>query len=934
MPTTSASTQPQYGELTNAQEQQATALAVQLSDCSYKVRQAAQAKLVDMGSPVVPLLQRLVEGSDAEAALRIQDILRRYRYLSSGVLVTWVDPAGTAAKAGILAGDVIVKIDDIEVASAVAVNPQYMYSPTALIYNQVPRVYQLRRQGQSLTVQAPAGQFGINIADWDNAVGSKAKLLAFGAFYAGVLNQAYPLLKQVQGELNRDELYALAGVAENALDHQFAIGVYRQAADGQDEPYPFKAVPAINVRGPICSQVRAQVTSLHTAWLMEKWRKNQVPAGDFAQWLLGPGHNLPLARKVAATKTPRPENTGESNQQWHNLVLARMKIAMYDRDWNTVISNLSDHLCPATANVALRAAIEKMDYDKVCELGLYLAKDCQASAASADNAGCILALAALWLADRNDLADKLVAELKKLEPAILEKLAASPEADATEIPALDAKTLPLLEQLASSQPTPEFIKRMHRRWARFPDLTSTKWSALNAKYAPQPGRGGVMQMGFYDQRLQTVDPTLIWCRLGQYDNQALQQLSPVVVTNNYYPANMYGLPDAPRNALAIRWLKERENAKRLTGDWAQLSGTMTVSAGLEKDSHWAVRWDGQVFYVDPEGKITKYDGIEPNTFNDFIRTGSVMAFPSGTIYVCDSQVYLLDDKLKRWAPTFAAPCWAGGVRNPQNPYNSAIIPGWDMWNTPAAPPALKYLLANYGAAPGREMTASGTGLVGCRCWLFNGGIAISADEKTGEVTDFSRQIATLAHKDKPVKVYRIMTLVDKPAPATGDRPAQPPDPAAPVAKVTKNLDVASATGPAGVSTSQPQPAIVPLARLFIATDCGLWMMDPQGKLSRIELGNSSDLPVAIMDWPQKEDRIYVGITPQFLSAPDGGGQAFELDPLTGKATLTGGLCTQSADNAYFVLNDPANPRRMDYALTAIYTSSHKAPATSQKAKSE
>jgi hypothetical protein len=123
------------------------------------------------------------------------------------------------------------------------------------------------------------------------------------------------------------------------------------------------------------------------------------------------------------------------------------------------------------------------------------------------------------------------------------------------------------------------------------------------------------------------------------------------------------------------------------------------------------------------------------------------------------------------------------------------------------------------------------------------------------------------------------------------------------------------------------------SRLLIATGCGLWMMDAQRKFSHFKLGNKSDLPVAIMDWPQKEGKIYVGIMPQTVGAagPDGG-QMFELDPLTGKSTLTSGACTASDDDAYFLLNDPNNPRRMDYALAAIYANTHKPRTTSQKAQ--
>jgi hypothetical protein len=777
------------------------------------------------------------------------------------------------------------------------------------------------------------GPLATRVANWDIAVSSKARLIGIGAISVyndacaqarnvrsqarpapvdsiPYFEQAYGFLKQTPAELNRDELYALAGLAENALDHQFAMEIYqRAAADGKDDAFPFKnapaPAPAVVPNGPIYANLRPQLTSLHTAWLLQRWRKDPLQAGDFAQWLLGPGRNLPLARQVVAANIPRPQNAGDSNTQWNNLIMAKMRISLYDRDWDAVLAAMGDHLSAATANLAIQAAIEKMDYPKVCELGLYLAKDCRVSAVASENSSCLLALAALWLANRDDLADKLVAELRKLDSQAMEKLAASPQADALEMPPLDAKTTPLLDDYVRSGPAPapdrkptdvvpitEMGKRLCRRWARSSDLTLSNWHDRASKYFfLQPGM--VDRPFGYDSKTQ-LQSLLVYCKLGKYDRPELASL-PAGPTAPVYRYGTLALVDPARNKLAATWLMANQN--RLGADWAELVGTITASDGVQKGSHWAVRWDGHVFYVDPEGKITRYDGIETNTFTDLTRTGSVLAFPSGALYATDAQVYVLDEKLKRWVPTFAAPCWAE-VINPQPLWMSLRPPGWDIWDTPAAPPALRYLVANYGAMPGHELTAGGAGPDGQRWWLFNGGIGLTADEKSGQVTDLSRRIAAEAKKDKPAKVYCILPLSAQGVVLDSN-----------VAVVTPAVSIRGITLPtlAGAQSGENK-----CSRELIATDCGLWTIDAQGKPARVELGNKSDLPVAIMDWPPKPGKVYIGMTPQ------DGGQVFELDLQTNKATLTGGFCGQSGDDAFFVLNDPNNPRRIDYALTAIY----------------
>jgi len=336
--------------------------------------------------------------------------------------------------------------------------------------------------------------------------------------------------------------------------------------------------------------------------------------------------------------------------------------------------------------------------------------------------------------------------------------------------------------------------------------------------------------------------------------------------------------------VAARWLMD--NKERLDSDWAELRGTLTAIPGVEKGSYWAVRYDAQVLYVDPQGKITKYAGLDRCMPQELIGVGTVIPLASGTIYVTNSQVYLLDSKLGRWVPTFAAMGWNDG--------------SFTMWDTPATPAVLKYVTAKYPASgTGRELLWSGKGAGNWHWWTFNGNIGIVANKESGEVIDLSIQLATLAHKDKPVKVYRLTPVGDI-TPESGTAP-----------EVTGRRIRAI---PVPLADAQPQT----IKDLLIPTDCGLWTMDEQGKLARVPLGDKpADVPVLIMSWPHKEGKAYIG------TAPQDGGKVYEFDIATGKCTLTGGQCFSGIEDAYFVLNTPNHPRSNYYAaLSAIYAKAH------------
>jgi len=319
---------------------------------------------------------------------------------------------------------------------------------------------------------------------------------------------------------------------------------------------------------------------------------------------------------------------------------------------------------------------------------------------------------------------------------------------------------------------------------------------------------------------------------------------------------------------ALKFL--RANRQKLEGDWACLRGVTQVYDGRAKGSFWAVRYDGRTFHVDPDGRIRELPGLAPGEIHRPICGDSILVQPNGIIYSRRSQIYLLDEEAGRWVPTFASPNRVGGYE--------------DKLTGPTGPVVLRYALKEYPAhGPGREIMRRIPLYGGWLAYEFNGDLTIAVHPETLKLIDLSREIGRLAGKDAPAAIYWL-----------------------------QHKDHPGAT--------------------MIPTDCGLWRMDAEGKLSRWAMPlKDPNVMVSILNWPKREGKYYVGVAPQQ------GGQIFELDIPTGKMTLTAGFNGLGPDDSYHWFMDDRREKRFvpcEYAVQRLYEKRLGAPRSPDARKEE
>jgi hypothetical protein len=117
----------------------------------------------------------------------------------------------------------------------------------------------------------------------------------------------------------------------------------------------------------------------------------------------------------------------------------------------------------------------------------------------------------------------------------------------------------------------------------------------------------------------------------------------------------------------------------------------------------------------------------------------------------------------------------------------------------------------------------------------------------------------------------------------------------------------------------------------ICSEAGLWKLDRQGSLSRVELPLAhNDVSVRVMERPAVEGKLYVGVAPQQ------GGQVIEYDRAGGKCRLIqGGHNSFGPEDWYQQILQSRQvgnmiwPQGLDYALERI--SRRRAAAPSQPA---
>jgi len=780
-------------------DEEVAELVEQMSSQQFRERQEAFEKLKSLGAGIVAKLEPYRNHKDLEVRRRVQGLIDAYTWARTGVLVVEVDKGSQAESLGMRVGDVIVRINDVDIVGKGDIDK---------VDTEKERVFHLWRQGRIIQMKftpPPRGHYHWVV--WKAEKGGIDHAQAYVALAAGDLEEAYEHLKKAHqaGENGYRALQVLSGLAEYNLKHDEAMRyyvAYRERAGDSDSWLSHrnleKEYHGLPVSGP------------HAAWLLGRLKKEKFNPELYHQaedWFAFHGINLPLARELVQKNWPH--DAGTLHQRYQHFT-AKMRIALYDRDYDTVLNGHSlwprPVKYPYISRLAIQAAVNKGDLDAAGSIAEDLLTAYREDRKNAANASFVVEAVAAAIASGNEyLADKLLAEMSRLDTErlaeVVKYVSNSSWRHGAVIPYLDAFWRRNL--LDSDNVYANYLRL--DLLCQSPGLEADEW---------------VEQFKRYEMR--DVWKNFDWLnaialtRFGAYAEaeRALNRIPPTYVDHGAF-----------RKALKL----QKDNRDRLEGDWSQLKGVFVAYDGLSEGTLWAVRWDGATFFIDAEGKIHEYPGLAPGQLHEGVRSDRICSYPAGTVYLRTKQFYLFDEKQKRWRPTWAAPAMT------DEPY-------WEHWVDETFPVVLRYLLEHFPhEGPGREMLwKSQAGK--WRCCHFKGDIALAVrvgDGGRGQVIDLGSEIAKLAGKAKASPGERV--------------------------NVYKTRGVGE--------------------NLLIPAETGLWRMNAEGKLARVELPlDDPDVMMVLLDYPKREGKLHVGVVPQQ------GGQVFELDEKTLAARPTGGFC--------------------------------------------
>lgn len=293
-------------------------LVEQLASSSYETREKATGALRGMGYRVVDLLEPYRNHADAEVAKRIRDVIAAFAWRHRGAIVVGIVPGTQAETAGLAVGDVVLRADETDIASA----------NDLMRFGLAPRTYHVLREGTILPFPMEQGKAGIWIGDWDRDLAGQDHHDGLRLLGQRKFAEAYRHLRRAYAEGLRDRatLNRLVGLAEHELDHAEAMKLVRHFQS--DLPPSVRSYFVQGHYGPLGEKLPfVNVdTALRLADLAEDPQAVDLRMELF-QYALGRGRNTPWARQIAAQSPPGQGPLFNAAR----LPLAWAELAIYDR---------------------------------------------------------------------------------------------------------------------------------------------------------------------------------------------------------------------------------------------------------------------------------------------------------------------------------------------------------------------------------------------------------------------------------------------------------------------------------------------------------------------------------------------------------------------------------------------------------------------------
>ena len=696
----------------DAGEARVEKLIAQMGAARYRRREDAYEQLKAMGPAIVPLLVKYRDHVNPEIRERVRQIIGDCKWMTRGAVVVSILPGTQAERLGFKPGDVVVKINDIDITS------HRDLQPTLGIQE---RTYHIWRAGRIITHKVKPGLVGYRSGSWDYAKGGNNQSRGVAALTERRYAEAYRQLSAAAEEGMQDTwcFNALCGLAAYELDHKRARELYARARN-------------LSAKGCSWSHYNISemfsglpMTSVHSAYLVDRLKKERFSAQLWHQldcYCVSMGRNLPLARMSTAKVWPKGAKASEHDRYWH--IYGRARIALHDRRWEEVLRlrEQAGKFGPTTDRLdylALQAALYEHDVSLACGIARRLLDGYRSGRANSYYAMfSMYAVAGAVAAGRDDLASPLLEALAKLPPDKLSRVAGSDANHSWKHVGVDIALVSFMEKNFAAQGAMYLNHVYLYGLVRSPDCTPERWEKAFAGLADQER----------NRRWFRWLNAVFQLRAGRYARA-------VKAT-----ARTGDTPGRKALAKALRFLSA--HAERLEKDWPELKGVFQMYDAAEKGCYWAVRYDGRCFYLDADGRIHEYPGLAPGQGHQAACGDSIRAHPNGTIYVRRNQIYLFDGTAKRWLPTYASPCRATAHE--------------DYWSDRTGPVVLRYVLKEYPTAgPGRGMWRRVAGPGGWLYYEFDGDFVLIVHPETLKLIDLSRAIARAAGRTGRVAVYRV-----------------------------------------------------------------------------------------------------------------------------------------------------------------------------------
>ena len=296
-------------------------LVEQLASPRYGTREQATDALRDMGHGVVERLEPYRNHPDAEVAKRVRDVIAAFAWRNRGAIVVGIVPDTQAEKTGMAVGDVVLRADETDIASA----------SDLIRFGLAPRTYHVLREGTVRPFPMKQGKAGIWVGDWDRSLAGQDHHLGLRLLGQENFAQAYRRLNRAYGAGLRDRatMNRLVGLAEYELDHATAMKIVREVRS--DLPQSARTYFVKGHFGPLGE--RLPFVNVDTALRLADFAKDPDAVDlrmELYEYALERGRNTPWARQIAAPSPPDEGplfNAAKLPSSWAELAIYDGRLA-------------------------------------------------------------------------------------------------------------------------------------------------------------------------------------------------------------------------------------------------------------------------------------------------------------------------------------------------------------------------------------------------------------------------------------------------------------------------------------------------------------------------------------------------------------------------------------------------------------------------------